>query len=69
MSTKSPKVESPPEPDPTPTVTSDPSPEVQEAARNAKKRALKNYGRQNTIIAGLGSDTGNENQKKTILGG
>ena len=69
MSTKKPKVQTPPDPDPSPTVTSDPAPEVQEAARNAKKRAMKNYGRQQTIIAGLGADAQTETEKKTILGG
>lgn len=58
-------VDTPDDPDPTPLTTGDPSPEVQSARRETKKRAASTYGRQKTILAG---DAGNGG-KKTILGG
>ena len=64
MSTKASKVKQPADPDPAPMVSSDPSPEVQSAARQEKKRVVRNYGRQQTILAG-----NTEENKKTILGG
>lgn len=60
-------VKMPDDPDPTPMASSDPTPEVQGAARSEKKRVAKSYGRQKTILAGnTAQDNGN---KKTILGG
>ncbi len=60
-------VKTPDDPDPTPIASSDSSAEVQGAARQEKKRVAKNYGRQQTILAGnTAQDNGN---KKTILGG
>lgn len=67
MSTKAAKVRQPDDPDPTPISSADPTPEVQGASRKEKKRAAKQYGRQQTILAG---NTAQENgAKKTILGG
>ena len=54
----------PADPDPTPMASSDPTPEVQGAARAEKKRVAKTYGRKKTILAG-----NTDQQKKTILGG
>lgn len=57
----------PDDPDPTPIASADTSTEVQGAARQAKKRVAKSYGRQQTILAG---NTAQDNgAKKTILGG
>ena len=64
MSAKASKVKQPADPDPTPITSSDPSPEVQSAARQEKKRVARNYGRSQTILAGNA-----EENKKTILGG
>lgn len=67
MSTKAAKVRQPDDPDPTPISSADPTPEVQGASRQEKKRAAKQYGRQQTILAG---NTAQDNgAKKTILGG
>ena len=67
MSTKAKKVDMPADPDPTPISSSDPTPEVQGAARAEKKRVAKSYGRNQTILAG---NTSQDNAaKKTILGG
>ena len=66
MSTSSKKTKTPDDPDPTPIAASDPTPEVQGAARSEKKRAARSYGRQKTILAG---NTAQDNEnKKTILG-
>ena len=60
-------MKTPYDPDPTPISSSDPTPEVQGAARFEKKRVAKSYGRQKTILAG---NTEQDNgAKKTILGG
>ena len=60
-------VKTPDDPDPTPIASSDPTPEVQGAARAEQKRTAKSYGRQKTILAG---NTAQDNaNKKTILGG
>jgi len=64
MSTKASKVKTPDDPDPTPMASSDPTPEVQGAARQEKKRVARSYGRAQTILAGNTNE-----QKKTILGG
>lgn len=70
MSSSKPKsspVHVPDDPDPTPIVSSDPTPDVQGAARSERKKVAKSYGRQNTILAG---NTAQDNgAKKTILGG
>lgn len=70
MSTKTPKskVTVPDDPDPTPIASSDPSPEVASAARDAKKRTAKSYGRSQATIAG-NTATADNSGKKTILGG
>lgn len=67
MSTSAQKVQTPADPDPTPIQSADPTPEVQGAARSAKKRIASSYGRQNTILAG--NSANNNNNKKTVLGG
>ena len=64
---KTPAVNTPDDPDPTPMHASDTTQEVQGAARQEKKRAAGNYGRKQTILAG-NSAADNAN-KKTILGG
>ena len=56
-----------PDPDPSPTITSDSSAEVQGARREAKKRAAATYGRQNTLLAGGNAAT--NGVKKSVLGG
>jgi len=63
MSTKAAKVKQPDDPDPAPLVSSDPSPEVQAASRQEKKRVARYYGRQQTILAG-----NSDENKKNILG-
>lgn len=64
---KTPKVTTPPDPDPTPMHAGDTSQEVQGAVRTERKRLAGNYGRTKTILAGnTAADNGN---KKTILGG
>lgn len=64
---KSSSVPVPDDPDPTPMASADTSSEVQGAARQAKKRVARSYGRQQTILAG---NTAQDNEaKKTILGG
>ena len=68
MSTSAQKVQTPADPDPTPIQSADPTPEVQGAARSAKKRIASSYGRQNTILAGNSANNNNQN-KKTVLGG
>lgn len=60
------KIPTPPDPDPTPSVVGQSSDEVQNAKREAQKRAAGSYGRQRTILAGSATDNGD---KKTILGG
>ena len=65
--TKSSNISVPADPDPTPLAAADPSPEVQSAARETKKRTIKSYGRQQTVIAG--NTAVDNNGKKTILGG
>lgn len=68
MGGKSPATVTPPkDPDPSPTITSDPSAEVQASRREEKKRNVGTYGRHRTILAG-NTSTDNQN-KKTILGG
>lgn len=67
MGSSAKSVKTPDDPDPTPMASSDPSPEVQGAARSEKKRAAKSYGRQKTILAGNTSE--DNGAKKTILGG
>ena len=67
MSTKPVKTKTPADPDPTPMTASDTTQEVAGAARAERKRVAKNYGRQQTILAG---NTAQDNaNKKTILGG
>ena len=67
MGSSAKSVKTPDDPDPTPMAASDPTPEVQGAARSEKKRVAKSYGRQKTILAG---NTAQDNgAKKTILGG
>lgn len=71
MGSKSPKaaqVKMPDDPDPTPIASNDSTPEVQGAARDQRKKIAKNYGRQNTILAGNTASNVNA-EKKTILGG
>ena len=63
-SSKPAKVKTPDDPDPTPIHSSDPTPEVQGAARSTRKRIAGNYGRKQTILAGNTNE-----QKKNILGG
>ena len=67
MSAKTPKVKTPPDPDPAPVQNSNSAPEARDAARNERKRFARSFNRQNTIIAGLGSPQDN-GDKKTILG-
>lgn len=64
MGTKTSKVKTPSDPDPTPITSTDTTPEVRGAARSERKRVAKSYGRQQTILAGSFGE-----QKKTILGG
>ena len=67
MGSKPKKVEQPPDPDPTPMTSSSSAKEVQSAGREERKRVARNYGRNQTILAGnTAQDNGN---KKTILGG
>lgn len=61
MSTSTPK--SPPDPDPTPRAASDSSEQVAKADRQERKRAARQYGRQQTILAAQPAA-----QKKTVLG-
>lgn len=64
---KAQKVETPPDPDPTPMAAGDSTQAVAGAARAERKRNASNYGRSQTILAG---NTSQDNQaKKTILGG
>lgn len=67
MGSSASKVKQPDDPDPTPMAASDPTAEVQGAARAEKKRVAKSYGRQKTILAG--NTTQDQAAKKTILGG
>ena len=67
MGTKAAKVKTPADPDPTPMAASDTTQEVAGAARAERKKLAKNYGRNQTILAG---NTAQDNAaKKTILGG
>ena len=67
MGTKPAKVKTPDDPDPTPMTASDTTQEVAGAARAERKRNARNFGRNQTILAG---NTAQDNaQKKTILGG
>ena len=67
MGSKPTKADTPKDPDPRPTITSESSQEVQQARREEQKRVAGTYGRQKTILAGnTSADNAN---KKTILGG
>ena len=67
MGTKPAKVKTPDDPDPTPMTASDTTQEVAGAARAERKRNARNFGRNQTILAG---NTAQDNaHKKTILGG
>lgn len=67
MSASGSSIKQPPDPDPTPMASAESGKEIQQAARQEKRRAAKNYGRQQTILAG---NTAQDNaNKKTILGG
>ena len=67
MGTKAAKVKTPDDPDPTPMAASDTTQEVAGAARAERKKLSRNYGRNQTILAGnTSADNAN---KKTILGG
>ena len=60
------KTQLPPDPDPTPMAAADSAKDAQAASREERKKAVKTYGRQKTILAAANSPEGS---KTNILGG
>jgi hypothetical protein len=63
MSTKPKKVETPPDPDPVPISRMSEADQAQTVAREDRKKIMKNYGRQKTVLASAAE------QKRNVLGG
>ncbi|MCQ2378004.1 MAG: hypothetical protein MJ016_02190 [Victivallaceae bacterium] len=67
MSKGSVRVDPPKDPDPAPRVVTQNSTEIIQAQQKARRDAANSYGRQATILTGVG-DGDESKKKKTILG-